>query len=277
MSSSDSDTARKHLDVRRIRRHPRTAQEHFERLAHLRVRCGPLLETTQTHSAFSCRVAHLWPALCERRDPKKEEVVTRDGEYGEFMRGFVTTAAITYSTGPRGEMPRNNPWQGERLRELASYFRDVALSYVNFAVSGTIAESCEAFFLSVLTTLSAAQSKIDQLDVDLAFKTRGQRASLILKASTQMSVADYPEAQHGAIKSIMKLGEIRPRDSYEEDPSNFHQGGFRGMRGGGGRGGRGGGRGRGGPGTPGWINHVPGICSKCTKPFTGLYRDHKCA
>lgn len=215
----------------------------------------------------------LWPALLDKRNPTLDEVLTKDSEMGVVVRGFASMACATFSTGLRHELPKNNSWQLERIRELTSSFRDIAVAFVNFAVSKerTMVENCEAFLRSVETQLAAAAAKVEQLDADLAYKNHGPRAAKLYRSAVSLQANDFPSNLHAAVKSISKLqgGGMRPREDDDEDRQRWS----RGRGGGGGRGGRGGGR---GPGSPGWVVHVPGVCSKCSKSFSGLYKDHKC-
>ena len=283
MSSTDSgsDTKEKHGDgtLRRIKKHPKTALECFEFIAHVRTRCGALQPTEDTFSRAGIRSAFLYPAILEKRNPSMEEVATKDSEMGILIRGFAAAACRSWSSGRRNETAKNNPWQLERIRELTSFFRDVASSYVNFAVVPTrsVLSNCEAFVKSIETTLEQAAAKIEQLDCDLAYKQNGPRASRLLQNTTSFMASDFPVNMQSAVKQINKMGTTggfrRERD--DDDDGRGHDRGGWSQRGRGGRGAQGG-RGRAGPGSPGWVVHVPGICSKCKKSFTGNFRDHVC-
>ena len=286
MSRDSSETRDKeNVDTsRKVKEKPSSADEWFEKIADGEVRCGALPRSLSTLSSLSVKTVHLWPTVLSRCDPKKVDLVTLHGNEGELIRAFRLAARKAYSTGLQHEEPVLTRWQEDRINELTGFFRDVARSYVFFAIDETLGveTNCRVFYQTLETTLSQANNKSIQLASDLLYKISGPRIAQAFKTSLIINPTEFPASMSAIIKLAAKTtprdgrgnGYDTRHDFFSDDADRYDHG-----RGGGrGRGtyrGRGGGagRGRGGEST----QHVPGVCSTCKGAFTGHISSHRAA
>lgn len=188
----------------------------------------------------------LWPAVLCRRDPKKEDIQTRDNTPGSFIVSFKSACLSTWSTGPVSSPPVVNDWVKCRIDELTADFVSISMSYILFPVDHgkSLKITTAEFFQLVLPLIVKAEGTVQRLDYDLLHKVHGPQAASSFKKSFLVSPTDFPPNVRDALKYACRA---RGRSSTNADRSSSEagqeaRGGSRGSRGRGYQGGFRGGR-----------------------------------